>query len=725
MSKKNKKKQPKRAGLDPETERRLSFLRGLPNGLMDRSTSKAIRLRLCELKLAGTTDTQEEAVRYLEDHGEFTPTQINMFHREDVESLTLRDIRAEVRQKIIEGQAIETVTQWALKQPHPLMTSKQRQEHHYRILRLVALENTRIQDYEGEVLLDIRRVASYEDDATPEKVEQRVVDARRKHFLVLGTVEEAPSLNLVQRFFKEDVGALDIEEAIEKAILYLRDQTRQGTPEVEALKEAIETFADDVQVRIFDKALAKPDVFKNSKHTELRQMRFQDPDVQNRLKAISSTLPLEERLRYLLHLNMTVDSSVDDSIDMDMLEDRYRSRNRSGTSWVVDFANIRRNPKATDEEKTVEIYMTAMSIVFFLSRHGENKKGTIHLWRLLQEAKIFHFDPQTYLGIHREADRYTTESLAGLNYLSSGVGHPTEDETSHLLDTIYYGAKKVPFPEKLPFPVVFFGYGDGLDLSQEALSMKAPPELKAKVVRGSFVGHLLSDTGHAFVFHIVTIHDERGARESFWVESCRTDDSRFWVPSDVALEPWILTSLVDIINDHRTFMLESYVTGQQRARYKDERKTMGLKPNSPAYTPPPFYKLKLTSKVIQEKVRLGFSRPRLPVSYRTDVRAHERCRIRRGILPIDPEVAADLTKRGYRIFGNNPLDADTLRRLYERGVPFKRSDEWLAIKVSWVREHFTSNDPNLPYVPATRVCGKVRVKAKNIDSSWRFDPAST
>lgn len=53
---------------------------------------------------------------------------------------------------------------------------------------------------------------------------------------------------------------------------------------------------------------------------------------------------------------------------------------------------------------------------------------------------------------------------------------------------------------------------------------------------------------------------------------------------------------------------------------------------------------------IQWRVRKSLGHPRAPTAYRTDVRAHERCRIMRGKLPLNPDLRDKLIKRGYKIF---------------------------------------------------------------------------
>ena len=104
--------------------------------------------------------------------------------------------------------------------------------------------------------------------------------------------------------------------------------------------------------------------------------------------------------------------------------------------------------------------------------------------------------------------------------------------------------------------------------------------------------------------------------------------------------------------------------------------------------------------------RLELSKPQLArqLHYRHDVRGHERCLIRRGILPLDPEIRKKLLKRGYKVYEHTKPSDETNARLLKRGFVTKKSDEWLAIKVIWVDEHQRGPEDG-PYIPALRTTG--------------------
>ena len=57
------------------------------------------------------------------------------------------------------------------------------------------------------------------------------------------------------------------------------------------------------------------------------------------------------------------------------------------------------------------------------------------------------------------------------------------------------------------------------------------------------------------------------------------------------------------------------------------------------------------------------------LTYRHDVRGHERCRVQRGPLPLDLKTREILVGRGYTVYENkDPLD-DDVRRMLTRGHP--------------------------------------------------------
>lgn len=377
------------------------------------------------------------------------------------------------------------------------------------------------------------------------------------------------------------------------------------------------------------------------------------------------------------------------------------------------------------EERSVQAYMACMADVYHATRKQEatkEQRGQASMvWSELQRARIFHIEPSTYTALHIESDRHTTEE-AGLDYRPTGVEQTvTKEESQHHLHRVSRASRRLGYPDKMSFPTMFIGYGEGCPLSPTTALYKAPSSLRDNLAGLRVRGHLMTLDGFVVEFLMGVTTSGQGLT---WFDIIRHEAS--WQYS-MDLTPWILTGIIKIINDHRTFVVETNLPTDMRKEFKRNRKGMGLdgKGKKRGHVPPPYYTLRIHSKVIQEQVKKAFPHPRAPASYRTDVRGHERCRIKRGPMPIDAELAAKLKKRDYKLYTTNELDAETYRRLSERNMAYKRADEWMAIKVSWVNDYMSNNDASLPYVPAVRKLSDVSVKPQRTPTgSWADNPGS-
>lgn len=422
---------------------------------------------------------------------------------------------------------------------------------------------------------------------------------------------------------------------------------------------------------------------------------------------------------------------------MRALQDATRAGDET-TDWVaqVDFDKIAADVKASmrgvpdtrkyqgqqhdkPEDQSLESYLEALAYTLRVSRQEANtdrRAEAMRMYVAFREARVFHIGQETYAAVHAEADRYTTE-MAGLEYQPPNIRREVPyAENVRYVQTFMREAKRQAWPEKFPFPVIFLGYGKGVVLPLESGRLRAPSKVREDIVEIRLLGHLLTAEGHALTFL-------QGGVEAGVIQWC--DEARTIVAGwtrGLDLEPWTLPHLVRIINDHRTFVLETELSGAIRRSIKENRKPLGL--DDYKHMPKPYYTLRLQTHVIRDKVRKQLGRPGKPKSYKTDVRGHERCRIRRGPLPIDPKLADKLQKRGYAIFSTNTLDPETFQRLSERGAAFKRADEWLAVKATWVKDHLSSNNPNLPYIPAMRVAKVAQTEPQRQTGSWTDDPAS-
>lgn len=333
-----------------------------------------------------------------------------------------------------------------------------------------------------------------------------------------------------------------------------------------------------------------------------------------------------------------------------------------------------------------------------------------------REARVFHIGHDAYIAVHQEADRHTTE-MAGLDFHIERRAIP-KDENDRYLATFQREARLQPWPEHLPFPFMFLGYDAGVVLPLDSARARAPVGVRDALVEIQVLGHLITADGFATAFLRGT---QANGQAGFWCDDAR-DPEHGWTRGSLELEPWTIPHLVRLINDHRTFVVETELSGAARESVTKNRVPLGL--DDYAHMPKPYYALRLQTRTIKDVVQKQLKNPPRPKSYKTDVRGHERCRIRRGPMPIDPELAIKLNKRGYKVFSTTTLDEATFKLLSERGMAYKRADEWLAVKTSWVDDFMSPADPKLPYVPAVRKIGKVRTRPRKPSGSWTDDPSS-
>ena len=111
---------------------------------------------------------------------------------------------------------------------------------------------------------------------------------------------------------------------------------------------------------------------------------------------------------------------------------------------------------------------------------------------------------------------------------------------------------------------------------------------------------------------------------------------------------------------------------------------------------------------MHRSVVIGHNRSRHPHSgckierdYRWDVRGHERVRVRRGELPIEPADRANLLKRGYRVYTEGEMSVEDTERLCARGKRLRQDKEWVAVLTSWV-DHYVKGPEDTPLIPAVR-----------------------
>lgn len=351
----------------------------------------------------------------------------------------------------------------------------------------------------------------------------------------------------------------------------------------------------------------------------------------------------------------------------------------------------------------------------------------------MREARLFVLSPEQYGAWHRAADVYTTEEIAGLDYRGTEErlleGIPEAEVALHV-DKIVRAGVDVPFPDRArwPFPTMWFGYRDshglplGLTREQLALRIGAMPVDGYMFVSGRLVGHLVAaDSSGPVMLELVEGVAVPQPDEQLWKQSPalammkgltdgldRRKQGFFWDTaysgnewhSPYTLIPWITTALFAYLADFRQFVMEQTFPRQQRAPGQRRGEPLGDRP-----IPPPYYLLKLRPHTIHEEARQHMTPRRTwRLRHRADVMGHERVRIRRGRAPLDSKLRSTLLRRGYRVYDGRLVKPYDAPRLAERDIRLPAAGEWLAVKVSWVKDH-QRGPADGRYVPALRVAG--------------------
>jgi len=334
-------------------------------------------------------------------------------------------------------------------------------------------------------------------------------------------------------------------------------------------------------------------------------------------------------------------------------------------------------------------------------------------WSLLKQARVFHLSRNIFHEVYRSCDIYTTE-LAGLKYIPpKNVGtqilydmaESSEDDGKKLAKVLIENSGDAPYPEQFPFDVIFIGFGSGIQLMKYQLEAKILPMnfvIPDNIVGAALVGGLLTSTGYVMEYARVAIDD---GRYGYIQNSLRGPESK-WVAT-VDLAPWYLSKLVEFITSNRTFIVEEDIDPARKKKIKQAYRRGAKSKTKALWIPPPYYRLKLKDKLIQERAEDLFENPTgRKVSYRHDVTGHERYYVRRGWLPLDPKKEKALLSRGYAIYKHTRPSPEHSDGMLHRGIPPKLGNEWIAIKIRWIDSHISPKNKELPYIPALRTSGE-------------------
>jgi hypothetical protein len=408
--------------------------------------------------------------------------------------------------------------------------------------------------------------------------------------------------------------------------------------------------------------------------------------------------------------------------DEDIWEKLLRHKDFDVSSLVVDESQITLVDKVTGEPIKASPGRAAVDSCMFLMswlrknsqtemRHVNHDKEWFDLlahwralWATMQLARVIEFPLSSWWRLEEQLEATLWTPF---------VKQEGEDAFHSYLQTFYRRPECVP-PEKVPFNVMWIGIERGVD-------MKRHDSTWLKRIYQEKVFHDVEDDiillGYHVQYNSPDKYDERSAsfiiQELYYIEKngkvaiipkvfIYNFAEKRWNITEDGPGMLIVQMIIDIINDHKRFIVEK---GKGKKSQKALRKA-SKKAGSIGYVPAPYYVVRLKDELVEDIARDEHgSRPRF-LSHRYDRRGHERCYVRRGPLPLDPELYAKLQKAGYKIFTTADPDAETYRRLMRRQMKPKSHDEWLAILTKWI-EATVCGDESLPYVPAVRVPTKL------------------
>jgi len=323
----------------------------------------------------------------------------------------------------------------------------------------------------------------------------------------------------------------------------------------------------------------------------------------------------------------------------------------------------------------------------------EHEATMAYLWRKLRDARLIFIPTNTFAQVYHLVDVWTVEKVMGEKWAPPQA--PLEDDKGwEYVNKLTAAAQEMPFPDPLPFPVTYFGYGDGLYLSDTQMSIRniVPTE----DVRGvKWSAHVITQEGLcAEILEGVNEKDETMS----WYHAIYRMPPHLAEPrwaDPLTLVPWIVTGLNVLVNAYRSVVIETPMGLGNRQDFRKLGKK--LRKNKPI--PRPYYKLTLKNEVVART--LGTKIRKEPsgswsLSHQFDVRSHDRIRIQRGPLPLEEDVQQELLRRGYHIF-EGELDEATQRKIGEKVV--KQPDEWMAVLSTRIKS-YRKGPKDAPYVPA-------------------------
>lgn len=306
-----------------------------------------------------------------------------------------------------------------------------------------------------------------------------------------------------------------------------------------------------------------------------------------------------------------------------------------------------------------------------------------------------------------------------------GKGIPTEVWHEVLQRTIR------PFPDRLPFPSTYIALDkpgppildENTQTALYGLYKNDLTEANAKLPAQFFGAVLGAEECYCFL-HARFAKDPKLATT---VPICEYDATR-WKTSSGKLQKgfWYhplsgfaraLPLIIDWVFDHKSILDTPYQAPQAR------QKSISI--SIPKKLPEPYYVVYMDDVVkVKNWLDTRSKHPKtgkvhLSPQHRFDVREHDRIRVLRGPLPLDPKIRRRLeavrpvSGRSYHIYTERQPDGLIAEVLFKRGIKRKEPDEWMAVLVTPIHHHIKGPTEG-PYVPSVR---KARQHATDDDHS--------
>lgn len=330
-------------------------------------------------------------------------------------------------------------------------------------------------------------------------------------------------------------------------------------------------------------------------------------------------------------------------------------------AMLVKCAKAAQQVGAQDQRsKTIEGYLNTTAQVIEMAQRDA---GYRHMSAMLQRARLYEFDAAILRGVLNR----TRENMRAL------AGGPDTDRTVHELVK-----RRPPVTDKRPHPVMYLGFGTGVDMGMTN-------GVTGKPVENFIFAYLVTPQ----VIAMLTT-DNKSTKSTTVFE-----DGKWVLPG--TLSAWVVPELIDIINDENARVVQESGLGY-KTRFKSKAKKLKMK----RALPPPFYTVHFDHRRDRQPKRSG-----PPNSVQPDwqhkwlVDAHSRTLVQRGTLPLDEKLKARLLKRQYTVYetrAGNDVQETLLKRRHEP----QREGEWLAIRQVWVREHVSPNREDLPLIQGVK-----------------------